>query len=93
MPFIYEVHEELVPGWERLGWTILGIVALVWMIDCFVGLYLTFPIRRASTQTFSILKWCRRWSPARAPRFAGHVAVIEPKPAFGNTGQAASPRS
>jgi uncharacterized iron-regulated membrane protein len=64
MPFIYEVHEELVPGWGRPGWTILGIVALVWTIDCFVGLYLTFPIRRASTQTFSILKWCSHWSPA-----------------------------
>ena len=54
MPFIWRFHFTLeLGGWG--GW-ILGVVALVWTIDCFIGFYLTLPI---STGDF----W-RRWKPA-----------------------------
>ncbi|QFY44576.1 PepSY domain-containing protein [Candidatus Methylospira mobilis] len=36
MPFVYWLHMNLM----------LGIVALLWTLDCFVAFYLTFPIRR-----------------------------------------------
>ena len=41
MPFIYDLHSTLTMG--RTGGLILGIVALVWTLDSFVGFYLTLP--------------------------------------------------
>ena len=41
LPFIYDLHSTLVMG--STGGLILGIVALVWTVDSFVGLYLTLP--------------------------------------------------
>lgn len=42
IPFIDMFHRTLtLPG--MWGTWLLGIVAIVWMIDCFVGAYLTFP--------------------------------------------------
>ena len=55
MPFIWSLHGHL--ALPRIGGgKVLGIVALVWTIDCFIGFYLTLP---ASTGGF----W-RRWKPA-----------------------------
>ncbi|HTV32083.1 MAG TPA: PepSY-associated TM helix domain-containing protein, partial [Methylocella sp.] len=54
MPFIFELHEHLALGLS--GMWVLGIVALVWTIDCFIGFYLTLPVTRAS--------FWRRWKPA-----------------------------
>ncbi len=61
MPFIYKLHFELALGMP--GVWILGVVALVWTIDCFVGFYLTLPAGGA-------LFW-RRWGPAWLIRFRG----------------------
>ncbi|WP_020168266.1 MULTISPECIES: PepSY-associated TM helix domain-containing protein [Methylotenera] len=44
MPFIFELHYALALG--TFGGYVLGIVALFWTIDCFVGAYLTFPMQR-----------------------------------------------
>jgi uncharacterized iron-regulated membrane protein len=41
MPFVYELHTSLALG--ATGAWILGIVALLWTIDCFTGAYLTLP--------------------------------------------------
>lgn len=54
MPFIYKLHWTLT--FDRLGSTILGIVAVAWSIDCFVGFYLTLPI--------SLRGFLRRWKSA-----------------------------
>jgi uncharacterized iron-regulated membrane protein len=54
IPFIYNLHYELALG--MTGVWILGVLALVWTLDCFVGFYLTLP---AGTGGF----W-RRWKPA-----------------------------
>lgn len=58
MPFIYPLHYRLVAG-ETGAW-ILGIVALVWTIDCFVGFYLTLPAPSANRRR----GFWSRWSPA-----------------------------
>ncbi|MGH7888744.1 MAG: PepSY-associated TM helix domain-containing protein, partial [Candidatus Binatia bacterium] len=42
MPFVYSLHYELAMG--STGEWILGFVALIWTIDCFVAFYLTLPI-------------------------------------------------
>jgi len=54
MPFVYDLHVSLLLG--AAGVRTLGIVALLWTIDSFVGFYLTLP---ASSGSF----W-RRWKPA-----------------------------
>ena len=54
MPFIYDLHWRLALG--DIGQWVLGFVALLWTIDCFVGFYLTLPL------TFT--SFWRRWKPA-----------------------------
>jgi uncharacterized iron-regulated membrane protein len=54
MPFIYKLHDALML--KATGATILGIVAVAWTIDCFVGFYLTLPV--------SLPGFWRRWRPA-----------------------------
>lgn len=51
MPFIYKLHWTLAIG--EVGQWILGIVAVVWTLDCFYGIYLTLPISRVG--------FWRRW--------------------------------
>jgi len=68
MPFVYELHETLVMGFA--GGRLLGIVALIWTIDCFIAFYLTLP-RPSASSTHGFF---RRWKPAwlvkiRAPAF------------------------
>lgn len=67
MPFIYKLHYTLALG--SLGMWILGICALIWTVDCFVGFYLTLPLRRrklptSTSSTLDIKNWCQRWLPA-----------------------------
>ncbi|SFK69314.1 Uncharacterized iron-regulated membrane protein [Methylocapsa palsarum] len=54
MPFIYDLHWRLALG--TAGFWILGLLAVAWTIDCFIGFYLTLP---RTTSGF----W-RRWMPA-----------------------------
>ncbi len=54
MPFIYQLHRNL--ALHKKGALLLGIVALCWTIDCFVGFYLTLPV--------SIGNFWRRWRPS-----------------------------
>ncbi|WP_426162794.1 PepSY-associated TM helix domain-containing protein [Sandarakinorhabdus sp. DWP1-3-1] len=58
MPFLYRLHYSL--ALDSWGTTILGIAALVWTLDCFVGFYLTLPIARRG--------WFRRWRHAWSVR-------------------------
>jgi uncharacterized iron-regulated membrane protein len=54
IPFLYKLHYSLhVPG--KWGVWLMGIVALIWACDCFVGAYLTWPRRRP---------FFARWKPA-----------------------------
>ena len=48
--FLYKLHYTMhIPefwGSDRWGMRILGIIAIIWTIDCFVGFYLTLPSRK-----------------------------------------------
>lgn len=48
IPFIYRLHYELAMG--DAGALVLGVVALAWTIDCFVGLILTLPLTARPSQ-------------------------------------------
>jgi uncharacterized iron-regulated membrane protein len=53
--FLYKLHYTMhipeVWGSDRWGMRLLGIIAIVWTIDCFVGFYLTLPARRKANAT------------------------------------------
>jgi uncharacterized iron-regulated membrane protein len=48
--FLYKLHYTMhVPefwGSDRWGMRILGVIAIIWTIDCFIGFYLTLPSRK-----------------------------------------------
>lgn len=53
IPFLMQIHTSLaIP----VGGTLLGIVALFWTLDCFLGAYLTFPRGRPF-----LAKWMKSW--------------------------------
>lgn len=73
--FLYELHYTLhIPdmwGIDRWGVWLMGGVAVLWTMDCFVGFYLTLPVRRVPTPgrpaaVARILQrgWWARWKPA-----------------------------
>lgn len=66
IPFLYRLHYSFAVG--RYGTLAFGIAALVWTLDCFIGLYLTFPLKARSASAPS---WPRRWKPAWRVRWRG----------------------
>ena len=62
LPFIYRLHKSL--ALEKIGSYLLGIVALVWTLDCFIGAWLTLPARRKLSERRTLLDWAKRWWPA-----------------------------
>lgn len=61
MPFVYRLHYSLALGTS--GTLLMGLAALVWAFDCFVGFYLTFPLR-AVRPAPRPSGWLSRWKPA-----------------------------
>lgn len=59
LPFLYKLHYTLhIPdgfGLE-LGMIFMGIVAVTWVIDCFVALWISFPSRRVWKKSFAF-RW------------------------------------
>lgn len=56
MPFMYELHYKLmIPG--RWGAVLMGVVAILWVFDCFFGLALTLPRGRPF-----FAKWKIAWT-------------------------------
>lgn len=73
LPFIYRLHYNL--SLELFGMWVLGITALVWTLDCFVGFYLTLPAARRKPPAPMLLvcptqtpptrhSFMQRWKPA-----------------------------
>jgi uncharacterized iron-regulated membrane protein len=66
IPFLYALHYSLhLP--ERWGMWLMGMIALAWVLDCFVGLWLTLP--RGGP---FIARWRRSW---KVRRDAGAVRL------------------
>lgn len=69
MPFLHRIHTALL--FEGIGELLLGIVALAWTLDGFVGAWLTLPPRnRSRRQAPSSSVW-QRWAPAWRIRWQG----------------------
>lgn len=83
--FLYELHYSLhIPeflGIDHWGIWLLGAIALVWTIDCFIGFALTLPRRRTASTSTSVAKqysasadfrgYWQRWKPAWRIRWRG----------------------
>jgi uncharacterized iron-regulated membrane protein len=67
MAFLYDLHTSLAQG--NGGVLVLGIVALIWTLDCFVGFYLTLPLGLANFLKRWKLAWWVKW---RAKAFRIH---------------------
>lgn len=67
LTFIYRLHYSLALG--AAGTTLLGIVALVWTLDCFIGAWLTLPAHATSRPNGP--SWLTRWKPAWRLRLHG----------------------
>jgi uncharacterized iron-regulated membrane protein len=66
MPFVYRLHYSLALG--QWGLLAFGLAALIWVVDCVNGFFLTFPVglaRRAPGQP----SWWQRWRPSWAVRW------------------------
>lgn len=94
--FLYKLHYTLhLPemwGTDRWGIWLLGVVAILWTLDSFIGFYLTLPAkRRAVTQQVPSSKalesdgkgymansksWWKRWQPAWKVRWASGAAKL-----------------
>ena len=61
MPFVNDLHTSLAMG--KNGAWILAILAILWTIDCFVGFYLTLPVK--------LEKFWTRWKPAWLVKWRG----------------------
>lgn len=59
MPFIYQLHATLVAG--ETGARIMGVVALVWTLDCFAGFYLTLPTFGERSRKGLLARWKPAW--------------------------------
>lgn len=85
--FLYRLHYTMhIPefwGSDRWGMRILGIIAVIWTIDCFVGFYLTLPVRRKASAARSTAVarqldrgfWAR-WLPAWKIKTSGSAYRI-----------------
>lgn len=70
MSFLYKLHYSLhIPemwGIDRWGVWFMGVIALIWTLDCFVGFYLTLPARGAGRAGTPAQRrtWWQRWKAA-----------------------------
>lgn len=86
MSFVYRLHLHYSLALDFAGVTVLGIVALAWTVDCFVGVYLTLPTRRrgprpAAVQAGGGRAWLARWWPALESALAGRRLQAQLRPA------------
>ena len=56
MGFIYDLHTSLTTRTDW-GWKFVGVVALIWTIDCFVAIVLTLPRTKGQFWT----RWRQAW--------------------------------
>jgi uncharacterized iron-regulated membrane protein len=77
--FLYRLHYTLhMPelwGIDRWGIWLMGGIAMIWVFDCFVGFYLTLPVRRRSFGANG-KSWWQRWQPAWKVRWQGGATKL-----------------
>jgi uncharacterized iron-regulated membrane protein len=76
MPMLYRLHYSLLI--DRTGEIIMGVASILWALDCFVGFYLTLPVRvagRGPARGPAARRgkgWLARWRPSWAVRWGAH---------------------
>lgn len=84
IPFLFKLHYQL--ALDHFGTLLMGVVALLWTMDCFIGAYLTFPRKMRRRKDFQgnsckkglagISSWFVRWKPAWLIRWSkGHFKL------------------
>lgn len=73
MPFIYRFHYSLAMG--IFGARLLGVSALIWTIDCFVGFLLTLPAS-AGKGGKARRSWLERWGIAWQVKFQASAVRV-----------------
>ncbi|BFM19838.1 PepSY-associated TM helix domain-containing protein [Gilvimarinus japonicus] len=78
MSFLYKLHYSLhIPefwGTDHWGIWLLGVIALIWTFDCFVGAYLTLPKGGRSKKRENSRSYMKRWAPSwKVRRSAGPI--------------------
>ena len=59
LPFLYKLHYSMhIPdGWGiEFGIWLMGLIAMVWVVDCFIALWLSFPSWRSWRKSF-VFRW------------------------------------
>lgn len=77
MPFIYRLHFTL--ALDKVGRYLLGMIALIWTLDCFVGAYLTLPARQRNASITNLKlarQWFQRWQKAWTIRWQAGVDKV-----------------
>jgi len=79
----YTLHLPKMFGIDRWGIWLMGGIAIIWTIDCFVGFYLTFPRRLAnraarapSVERQLARGWWARWKPSWMIKTSGSAYRI-----------------
>jgi uncharacterized iron-regulated membrane protein len=73
----YSLHMPAMWGIDRWGVWLMGVIALIWTVDCFTGFYLTLPARRRAKKQASAAAaaqgkgWWERWKPSWRVRWQG----------------------
>lgn len=67
IPFLFKLHYQLALG--QVGAYLMGMIGLVWTMDCFIGACLTFPRKTRhhpakKEKGTSRFIWLKRWLPA-----------------------------
>lgn len=94
--FLYKLHYSLhlpeMRGTDRWGIWLLGVIAILWTLDSFVGFYLTLPAKRrgvtlqtasktessetADSPVTAVKSWWQRWQQAWKVRWRGGSAKL-----------------
>jgi len=59
LPFIFILHNSL--ALDVVGEYLLGIIALLWTLDCFIGLWITLPTRVKRPKKNCLRRWRPAW--------------------------------
>ncbi len=78
--FLYKLHYSLhfpeMWGIDDWGVWLMGGIAILWALDCFVGFYLTLPSRSLRTAEQPHRSWWTRWKPAWMVKLSGTLRRI-----------------
>jgi len=78
--FLYRLHYTLhLPemwGIDRWGIWLMGGIAILWALDCFVGFYLTLPARIPKEAARIRQSWWTRWKPSWMVKMSGTIRRV-----------------